>query len=256
MSRRFKKNSSSLASTKDKASTAKEHGFYTPFSCLKQYVKHKKGRWNAQDDFPETPPKAAEPIKEPESEETLFLKAVSDVKPWPKEHRERIPPQGPTHGFPRFAMHEDWEVLAHLADLVSGESKFSVHYSDEYMDGAVIGLNPSILKRLRNGDFSYQDHVDLHGLTRQEAQMTVTDFILRSHTQGARCVLIICGRGLNSKDKEPVLKRELVVWLTRAPLKRLVLAFASARTWDGGAGAVYVLLRRHKGKTPVRTPAL
>jgi len=70
-----------------------------------------------------------------------------------------------------------------------------------------------------------------------------------------RCVLIIAGRGLNSKDKEPVLKNNLPAWLTRAPLKRVVLAFASARSYDGGWGAFYVLLRKNEGKAPVVTPA-
>ncbi len=256
MRRKRKKSSPPPPSTHGKASPAHEQGFYTPFSCLDQYGKRKPRRSSARDLLPEADGVPGAPRGECSGDERLFLEAMADVRPLPNEWRERVPPGGPTCGFPRFAVREDWEVLTHLADLVSGESRFSVHYSDEYMDGAVVGLAPTVLKRLRNGDFSYQDHVDLHGLTRQEAQDRVTDFILRSHARGVRCVLVICGRGLNSRGKEPVLKRELVHWMTRAPLKRLVLAFASARTWDGGAGAVYVLLRRRKGKAPVRTPAL
>ncbi|MEJ5364054.1 MAG: Smr/MutS family protein [Desulfosoma sp.] len=256
MSRKRKKSTPPPPSIRTKASPADEQGFYTPFSCLDQYGKRKTRRSSARNLVPETGTAPGAAGDESFGEERLFLEAMADVVPLPQDARQRVPPGGPTGGFPRFAVREDWEVLAHLADLVSGESRFSVHYSDEYMDGAVVGLAPTVLKRLRNGDFSYQDHVDLHGLTRQEAQDRVTDFLLRSHARGVRCVLVICGRGLNSQGKEPVLKRELVNWMTRAPLKRLVLAFASARTWDGGAGAVYVLLRRRKGKAPVRTPAL
>lgn len=234
----------------------KEHGFYTPFSCLNQYGKNKKKRGASQESLSQGLAKDTVVKAPPETEANLFLRAVDDVTPLPEDSRRRVAPKGPTRRFPRFTRLEDAEVLAHLAELVSGESRFSVHFSDEYMDGAVIGLAPHILKRLRNGDFSYQAYVDLHGFTRPEAQRALTDFLMCSHTRGLRCVLVICGRGLNSRGKEPVLKRELVGWLTRAPLKGLVLAFASARTWDGGAGAVYVLLRRRKGKTPVRTPAL
>lgn len=254
MSRRRRKKNA--PSAHDSSPPVKEHGFYTPFSCLNQYGKHKRKRGISQESLSHAPSKEAAATESPETEASFFLKAVADVTPLPDGHRQRIAPKGPTRSFPHFARHEDAEVLAHLAELVSGESRFSVHFSDEYMDGAVIGLAPNIVKKLRNGEFSYQAHVDLHGLTRPEAQKALTDFIVRSHTRGLRCVLVICGRGLNSKGKEPVLKRELVGWLTRAPLKGLVLAFASARTWDGGAGAVYVLLRRRKGKTPVRTPAL
>jgi DNA-nicking Smr family endonuclease len=56
-------------------------------------------------------------------------------------------------------------------------------------------------------------------------------------------VLIVHGRGLGSKDNVPVLKEKLTAWLTRGAIGRHVLAFTSARPWDGGTGAVYVLLR-------------
>lgn len=59
-----------------------------------------------------------------------------------------------------------------------------------------------------------------------------------------RCVLLIHGRGLNSPDRVPVLKNALVGWLTRGRLAKRVLAFATARPVDGGAGALYVLLRK------------
>jgi DNA-nicking Smr family endonuclease len=43
-----------------------------------------------------------------------------------------------------------------------------------------------------------------------------------------------------------VLKEELKTWLTRDPLKRVVLAFVTALPRHGGAGALYVLLRKYK----------
>jgi DNA-nicking Smr family endonuclease len=92
-------------------------------------------------------------------------------------------------------------------------------------------------------------------MTRIEARAAVTEFVLESFAQGCRCLLIVSGRGLNSQDKEPVLKQNLVIWLTQAPLKRVVLAFASARSHDGGAGAFYVLLRRNQGKVSFCVPA-
>ncbi len=156
---------------------------------------------------------------------------------------------------PRFRSIEDEEVYSHLKRLVEGESDFELTYSDEYVDGAVVGLSPKVLKALRSGDYSYQDYVDLHGLNRAEAREAVVDFVSRSFVRKHRCVLIIPGRGLNSEDKQPVLKERLVVWLTQAPLKRMVLAFASARSYDGGAGAFYVLLRRHQKKGTFLVPA-
>ncbi|HZY03963.1 MAG TPA: Smr/MutS family protein, partial [Anaeromyxobacteraceae bacterium] len=59
-----------------------------------------------------------------------------------------------------------------------------------------------------------------------------------------RCVLLVHGRGLHSEKQVPVLKEALRGWLATARFGRHVLAFATARPQDGGAGAVYVLLRR------------
>ena len=81
-------------------------------------------------------------------------------------------------------------------------------------------------------------------MTRDEAQVAVSGFIEKSRLDGKRCVLIIHGRGLNSKDQIPVLKERVRTWLARGRISRQVLAFASARPCDGGTGALYVLLRR------------
>jgi len=56
-------------------------------------------------------------------------------------------------------------------------------------------------------------------------------------------VMIIHGRGLSSPS-EPVLKTRVFQWLQSGPWRKWVMAFASARWCDGGAGATYVLLRK------------
>ncbi len=58
-----------------------------------------------------------------------------------------------------------------------------------------------------------------------------------------RCVLIIHGRGLGSVDNQPAIKKELPTWFKRGALKKVVLAFVTAKPCDGGAGALYVLLK-------------
>jgi DNA-nicking Smr family endonuclease len=65
-------------------------------------------------------------------------------------------------------------------------------------------------------------------------------------------VLIVHGRGLNSKDNVPVLKERLKVWLAHGSIGKVVLAFTTARACDGGAGALYVLLRRARGGRPLQ----
>jgi DNA-nicking Smr family endonuclease len=153
------------------------------------------------------------------------------------------PPRLPRRPPPPAEDRADAEVLAQLCDLVDGRGTFDVTDTDEYIEGAESGLDRRIVQKLRRGDFAVQAHLDLHGLTRPEARERVDRFVDEQRKLGHRCVLIIHGRGLNSKDQIPVLKERLRVWLS-GRLARSVIAFATARPTDGGAGAVYVLLRR------------
>ena len=67
-----------------------------------------------------------------------------------------------------------------------------------------------------------------------------------SYTMGKRHLLLVTGRGKNSPDGRGILRDEVQTWLTREPLRRVVLAFVTAQPRDGGAGALYVLLRKFK----------
>jgi DNA-nicking Smr family endonuclease len=98
--------------------------------------------------------------------------------------------------------------------------------------------------------------IDLHGMSAAVARVAVERFITNAITEGHREVLIVHGRGHNSKDHVPVLKERLKSWLARGRIGRGILAFTSARPPDGGAGALYVLLRRRRGaKEPIRVYA-
>ncbi len=139
---------------------------------------------------------------------------------------------------------DDGEVLAMLADLCDGNGLFDISDTDEYIEGVAEGVDRKLLRRLRAGEYAVQAHVDLHGLTRDEARDKVVRFLADSRKAGHRCVLMVHGRGLHSKDNIPILKQAVRAWLERGQVSRMVLAFATALPTDGGAGAVYVLLRR------------
>jgi DNA-nicking Smr family endonuclease len=127
---------------------------------------------------------------------------------------------------------------------VTGEVAFDISDSDEFIEGHARGLDPHVVRRLRRGELSVQGHVDLHGMLKDEAKAELEAFLARSRQQGKRCVLVVHGRGLHSKDQVPVLKEALKRWMHTARFARHVLGFATARPHDGGAGAVYVLLKR------------
>jgi DNA-nicking Smr family endonuclease len=138
--------------------------------------------------------------------------------------------------------------LAELYDLVAGRAAFDITDTEEYIEGCVIGLDGALVRKLRQGDFSRQAALDLHGMKAEEAQVEVEKFLSDAVQKGLRCVLIVHGRGRNSPGQVPVLKDRLKLWLTRGKLARSVLAFSSSRPYDGGPGALYVLLRRDRAR--------
>jgi DNA-nicking Smr family endonuclease len=137
---------------------------------------------------------------------------------------------------------EERLVMRQLDSLVHGDTPFDFADTDEYIEACVNGFDRRRLRKLKRGEYSYQAHLDLHGYNRDEARDLVGKFIRKSVGENKSCVLIIHGRGLGSKDNIPVLKHKLAAWLTRGYIGRHVLAFTSAKHYDGGTGAVYVLL--------------
>jgi DNA-nicking Smr family endonuclease len=168
-----------------------------------------------------------------------------------RDARTRVDGPAPA-GEARPPVSEDAEALALLSDLVDGNTRFDISDTREYVEGAIVGLDPRLVRRLRRGDFAWQAHLDLHGLTAPVARERVEQFLVAAVRAGHRCVLIVHGRGHNSKDQTPVLKERLKSWLARGLAARIVLCFTTARPCDGGAGALYVLLRRDRQRRPIR----
>jgi DNA-nicking Smr family endonuclease len=110
--------------------------------------------------------------------------------------------------------------------------------------GDVIGVDRRLAERLKRGRLPIQSSLDLHGLTQAEAHAAVEGFIARAADRGWRTVLIVTGKG--RRDGGGILKTALPRWLNEASLRGHVLALAEARPEHGGAGALYVLLRRRR----------
>ena len=218
-------------------------GFNTPFKDLKSKLQEKAPARPAAPAPPRPQPAkstATAPSTSAEEDEArMFYEAMAGAAPM-KDRREVKPPEGL---LPKI-VDENAEALAQLSELVSGEGPFDIADSDEFIQGRAPGVNEKLMQALRRGDFSVQGHLDLHGMSRQEAKEAVERFVSDARRAGKRCVLLIHGRGLNSRDQIPVLKEALQGWLQRGKIARSVLAFATARPHDGGAGAVYVVLRK------------
>jgi DNA-nicking Smr family endonuclease len=101
------------------------------------------------------------------------------------------------------------------------------------------GQSPDVMSKLRRGFWVVQAHIDLHGLISDEARAYVAEFLSDCKKRNIRCVRIVHGKGLGSRNREPVLKHKLRNWLMQ---KDEVIAYAQAKPEDGGSGAVIVLL--------------
>jgi DNA-nicking Smr family endonuclease len=118
--------------------------------------------------------------------------------------------------------------------------------SDDHVDGsdegfAAPGVDRREIRKLKRGEYAAGDRRDLHGMTAAAARASVERFIDSSRHSRHRCVCIVHGRGLHSEGKASVLRGRVREYLRS---HRSVLAYADAPRSDGGAGAVYVLLRK------------
>lgn len=112
----------------------------------------------------------------------------------------------------------------------------------------VIGLDRRQKQRLARGAETIDARIDLHGRTQSEAHAALLGFLRRAQAEGARFVLVITGKGRASgpgpSGERGILRRQVPLWLRLPEFRLLVLAVEDAHVAHGGAGALYVRMRR------------
>ncbi len=127
----------------------------------------------------------------------------------------------------------DWPLVANSEiPIVGAEDEIS--FANQEID-------KKLLIKLRQGQISPDAEIDLHGLSSIEAKRELLDFLHECIKSGCHCVHVVHGKGYRSSENHPILKNNINLWLRQ---HQHVRAFCSAIPRDGGAGAVYVLLRR------------
>ena len=171
----------------------------------------------------------------PEDED--FRRAVADVAPLRASRRAAL-------ALPRrtpIPIQRLRDEKAALAESLFGE--FSVDDALESGEELVYlreGIARQVLRKLRRAHWVVEENLDLHGMNRLEAGVAVAEFLRRCLQRDARCVRIVHGKGLGSRNREPVLKGLVRKWLM---VREEVLAFCQAPATHGGSGAVLVLLK-------------
>ena len=166
----------------------------------------------------------------------LFRQAVADARPLP-HHGKVLRLQDPPPPYP---------VQSHLDEHAALEESLAAGWTaEDWLDSGDepnfvrAGVPRQVLRKLRSGAWVIQDQLDLHGLDRHQAREALAGFLANCARRGVRCVRVIHGKGLGSKNREPVLKTKVKHWLAR---REEVLAYCQARPVDGGSGALVVLL--------------
>jgi len=177
------------------------------------------------------------------AEKDFFSLAVGPIKQLPAKHlpghrAHRL--HLPTAQAAPIAVQHQLDELAVMREAIS--DKFDVETlldTDDALSFRRPGMGLDVTRKLRRGDWSIQGQLDLHGLRRDEARESLSQFIKDAHKTGWRCVRVVHGKGLGSPGKTPVLKGKVQSWLIQ---KNEVLAFVQAKPAQGGAGALVVLL--------------
>jgi DNA-nicking Smr family endonuclease len=125
------------------------------------------------------------------------------------------------------------------------EPAFVVEQTGETIAGRARDVADKLLRDLRRGAHAVEARLDLHGRARGDALRDLERFVAAARSRGARCLLVIHGRGRGSEAGGPILRPAVWEWLAGAAAERCgVMAFASARPREGGDGATTILLRR------------
>lgn len=170
---------------------------------------------------------------------SAFRAAVADARPLPDQGRVS-PLVAPPPPIPLQTRNDERAVMH---DALSDHIPWDEIESGEELSYVRPGMSQMALRKLRRGHWIIESELDLHGLTRDEARVRVAEFLNACKKRGLRCVRIIHGKGLGSKNREPVLKNKVRTWLMQ---RDEVLAFTQARPADGGSGAVLVMLKQGK----------
>src|SRR5262249_37710966 len=155
----------------------------------------------------------------------------------PREGSRRVVPRRRPARVPRQRLRDERAALAEsLAGPFSVDDALDAGNELAYLRE---GLQREVLRKLRRGHWVVEAELDLHGMNRHVAAVSVAEFLRHCRRRGHGCVRIVHGKGLGSRQREPLLQGLPREWL----LREEVLAFSQAPAAQGGSGAVLVLLK-------------
>ncbi|MBY8977196.1 Smr/MutS family protein [Rhodobacteraceae bacterium NNCM2] len=165
------------------------------------------------------------------------------------------PAKRPTPPAPPFAEHlkREPQILRPEGSQLRGSTRIDLaDHAPKTVGRPEPGLDRRTADKLRRGDRKPEARLDLHGMTADRAHSALNGFLARSILQSRRCVLVITGKGgRHQTDDAPfmrpdqgVLRQAVPRWLRSGPYARQIVGIFEAHPRHGGAGAIYVYLKK------------
>ncbi len=179
--------------------------------------------------------------KFPDDEDVDFLSMMDGVKPIKHDKADIKKPRV-----------GDTDVQYRRAAAITDSDKFDQGLSDELRtlvdsEEALVycksGIQLRVMRKLKVGNPPWQEGLDLHGYTVDQAREELSQFIHQAQRNGTNSVMVVHGKAHHDDGSSPIIKSYVNDWLRQMPA---VLAFISAQQKDGGTGALYVLLKTRK----------
>lgn len=108
-------------------------------------------------------------------------------------------------------------------------------------------------RRLRRGATQPEWTIDLHGHTLASAQGLLDRILDQAVAEGIRVLLLITGkpprdddRGLDGRPRRGLIRASIGSWLQSSRHASRIAAVRNAHPRHGGAGALYLILRRDR----------
>jgi DNA-nicking Smr family endonuclease len=128
----------------------------------------------------------------------------------------------------------------HKVDGLSDQFVIDVGAEDE-LYWARDGVQESQMRKLKAGQVPFEGSLDLHGMSVEKARETLWAFLEEATRLEIRCVRVTHGKAARMDGKRPMIKSHVNTWLRQHPQ---ALGFTSCLPRHGGAGAIYLLLKR------------
>jgi len=174
-----------------------------------------------------------------EEERALWDSVAKQIKPLRKKMRVAASPVAP----PTMQAHVAPGALAHPKPSVA----FAAPLPKKPMVPPLAPLGRRERAQLSKGKKEIEARLDLHGMTQERAHRMLSGFLHRAHGEGMTFVLVITGKGKIGADAERgVLRRQVPQWLSQPEFRSIVVGFDEAHIGHGGAGALYVRIRRSR----------